>query len=179
MNKKEYAEYKKSLYYKFETGLEILIFQSRWLLVPFFIGLIFSLIIFAYHFLLQVFDMALNLELLSSSAILVLILSLVDKVLISTLVVMVIIGGYESAVSKLNISDHQRRVSWLGKLDSSSLKLKLSTSLVSISSVHLLRVFLEINAHSPQDIAWSLGIHSIMVITAVLFVILDRGEKKY
>ncbi len=176
MNKKEYEAYKSSWSYKFETFLEIIIFQSRWLLVPFFIGLIFSLIIFAWHFLLQVFDMSQNISALDSSGVLVLILSLVDKVLISTLVVMVIIGGYESAVSKLNISDHQRKVSWLGKLDSSSLKRKLSTSLVSISSVHLLRVFLDISAHTTKEIAWLLGIHTVMVATAVLFVILDRKE---
>ncbi len=177
MNKEEYESYKKSGSYKFETALEVIIFQSRWLLVPFFIGLIFSLIIFAWHFLIQVFSMSQGLESITSSGILILILSLVDKVLVSTLVVMVIIGGYESAVSKLNISDHQRKVSWLGKLDSSSLKRKLSTSLVSISSVHLLRVFLDISAYTTEEIAWLLGIHTVMVATAVLFVLLDRQER--
>lgn len=163
-----------------ETALELVIFHSRWALIPFFLGLIVALIGYLGHFLLQIQDLFTGLKDYNSNEMLVLILTLVDKVLVSSLIVMVIIGTYENTVSKLNISPNDRKVSWLGKLDASSLKLKLATSIVSISSVHMLRQFMDINNILAQSgsiggekLKWSLMIYFAVIFAAVALAGLD------
>ena len=110
---------------------------------------------------------------------LVIILTFVDKVLVGGLVIMVIISGYENSVSKLNIAPHKRRLSWLGKLDSTSLKVKLSASIVTISSIHLLKIFLDVKNYSFEELAWTTGIHFSMVITAIVLAFMDKIQGKH
>lgn len=159
-----------------ETTLEKFIFQSRWLLVPFFLGLIFALACYAFYFVYQISISLPEVFDYSNNAFLIFMLTLIDKVLIASLIIMVIIGGYENTVSKLNISPRERRLSWLGKMDSTSLKLKLSTSIVSISAIHLLKMFLEIEQYTDREVLWTTIIFMVFVVSATLIAWIDILE---
>ncbi len=121
---------------------------------------------------------------MDSGETLVALLGLVDKVLIASLVIMVIIGGYESTVSKLNIQEEDRKVSWLGKLDSTGIKVKLALAIVAICSVHLLRIFMNIDviltAHSngTTEIFWTIMVHITVVLSAVLMATMENINKR-
>ncbi len=159
---------------KFEESIERIIYNSRWLLVPVFLSLVIALAGFSFHFIAVVFNFTIDLFSYQKNELLLILLTLVDKVLVAGLIVMVLIGGYENFVGKLNVSPSKNRLSWLGKVGSSSLKVKLSTSIVSISSIHLLKIFLDVEAYSNQELAWTTGIHFVMVLTAILLVLIDK-----
>lgn len=168
-----------SLPFKTEMLLERLIFESRWLLMPMFLGMIVALLGFSLHFVYLIMDFVVNIFTYEKNEMLVIILTFVDKVLVGGLVIMVIISGYENSVSKLNIAPHKRRLSWLGKLDSTSLKVKLSASIVTISSIHLLKIFLDVKNYSFEELAWTTGIHFSMVITAIVLAFMDKIQGKH
>lgn len=159
---------------KFENIIETIIYNSRWLLVPVFLSLVIALAAFAIHFMVMVFNFSFDLFSYEKNDLLLMLLTFVDKVLVAGLIVMVLIGGYENFVGKMNIEPSKNRLSWLGKVGSSSLKVKLSTSIVSISSIHLLKIFLDVGSYSNQELAWTTGIHFVMVITALLLVFMDK-----
>lgn len=163
----------------FEVMFERMIFESRWLLMPLFFGLIVALAGFSIQFCYMVYKFMLHLFDYDKNELLVMMLTFVDKVLVGTLIGMVIIGSYENSVSKLHIPGNKKRLSWLGKIDSATLKIKLSTSIVSISSIHLLKVFLAIDHYPPEQIYivhWTVLIHFIMVITAIMLAAMDRVQ---
>jgi uncharacterized protein (TIGR00645 family) len=140
-----------------------------------FLGLAVALLMFSMNFIHLIFHFGYDLFLgdgFGKDEMLVMMLTFVDKVLVGTLIIMVIISGYENSVGKLDVRGG--KLSWLGKLDSSSLKIKLATSIVSISSIHLLKVFLDVSRYEWQDIAWTTGIHFVMVITAIMLASMDR-----
>ncbi len=163
-----------SVLYTFEIILERFIFESRWLLMPLFVGLIVALGGFALQFVYMIYKFMVHLFEYEKNELLLMMLTFVDKVLVGTLIVMVIIGSYENSVSKLHIPGNQKRLSWLGKLDAATLKIKLSTSIVSISSIHLLKIFLDVGRYTQKELAWTTGIHFVMVITAILLGAMDR-----
>lgn len=165
--------------FKIELFIERLIFESRWLLIPMFLGMVIALLAFSAHFLGMVYIFTLNLFTYEKNELLVMMLTFVDKVLVGGLIIMVIISGYENSVSKLTLPYNSRRLSWLGKLDSSSLKVKLSASIVTISSIHLLKVFLDVNNHSVAELAWTTGIHLSMVFTAIMLAFMDKIQSKH
>lgn len=159
---------------KTEQLVESLIYNSRWVLVPVFLALAVSLVGFAVHFVYVVGVFTFELFSYQKNDLLLMLLTLVDKVLVAGLIVMVLIGGYENFVGKISVSPKRNKLSWLGKVGSGSLKVKLSTSIVSISSIHLLKIFLDVNAHTTAELAWTTGIHVVMVITAILLVVMDK-----
>lgn len=159
---------------KFENIIEAIIYNSRWLLAPVFLSLVIALAAFAIHFMVMVFNFSFDLFSYEKNDLLLMLLTFVDKVLVAGLIVMVLIGGYENFVGKMNIEPSKNRLSWLGKVGSSSLKVKLSTSIVSISSIHLLKIFLDVGSYSNQELAWTTGIHFVMVITALLLVFMEK-----
>ena len=161
---------------KLENIIEAIIYNSRWLLVPVFLSLVIALGAFSVHFMLMVFNFSFDLFSYEKNDLLLMLLTFVDKVLVAGLIVMVLIGGYENFVGKMNIEPSRNRLSWLGKVGSSSLKVKLSTSIVSISSIHLLKIFLDVGSYSNQELAWTTGIHFVMVITALLLVLMDKVQ---
>lgn len=168
-----------SVFFKTEVIVERLIFESRWVLLPMFLGMTIALFAFSVQFLFLIIDFVQHLFSYEKNEMLVMVLTFVDKVLVGGLVIMVIISGYENSVSKLNIPPHKRRLSWLGKLDSTSLKVKLSASIVTISSIHLLKVFLDVKGHTFEELAWTTGIHFTMVITAIVLALMDRVQTKH
>lgn len=158
---------------RLEYVLERFIFESRWFLLPIFIGLSAALAMFSMHFVYLVYKFSINIFSYEKNELLFNMLTFVDKALVGGLVIMVIIGGYENSVSMLRIKDQDRKLSWLGKLDASTLKIKLSTSIVSISSVHLLKIFLEVGAHTEKELVWTSLIHFLMVLTALILTFMD------
>ena len=163
----------RGFFYFMERILERFIFESRWFLLPLFLGLIGALAMFSMHFMYLVYKFSANIFSYEKNELLFNMLTFVDKVLVGGLIIMVIIGGYENSVSMLRIKDQDRKLAWLGKLDASTLKIKLATSIVSISSVHLLKIFLEVGAHTEKELIWTSLIHFLMVITALILTFMD------
>ena len=164
---------------KFELILEQFIFNSRWLLVPFYIGLIVAL-----GLLLVKFSMAFVALLPvvfggESGAVLVSILTLVDITLVANLLLIIIFAGYENFVSKINTGDNEDRPEWMGHVGFSDLKLKLIGSIVAISGIELLKYFINVKEVLAEpngigQLAWVLGIHLTLVFSGVMFALMDR-----
>lgn len=156
-----------------ELAIERLILASRWILVVFYIGLGLSLAIYAVAFLKQLFELVRHALDLDEAGMILAILGLIDAALVASLVVMVMISSYENFVSRFEeASDAQ--LSWLGKLDSGSLKIKVASSIVAISSIHLLQVFLNIDTYDNAKIMWLLLLHLTFVVSALLLGHLEK-----
>ena len=119
-----------------------IIFASRWLQLPIYLGLIVVQLIYAYKFMKGLWHLLTEMDTLADSAIMLAVLNLIDVVMIANLLLMVIIGGYETFVSKLNTEDHPDQPEWLNHVNASVLKVKLSMAIISISSIHLLQTFI-------------------------------------
>ncbi len=163
-----------------ERGLEAALFASRWLLAPFFVGLVFALFI-----LLVVFGVDLWTDLLHLIALppakmaeggIVLALSLIDLTLTASLLLIVIFSGYENFVSRIDTGDHQDRPDWMGTIDFAALKMKLMASIVAISAVALLKSFLVVadeGVHDEKALIWQVAIHLTFVVSSVLLALMD------
>lgn len=156
-----------------ELFVEAIIFRSRWLLAPFFLGLIVATIALMLKFFKELSHLVLDLFGMNGSEVIISILSLVDTTLIAVLLFIIILSGYESFVSKIDFNDHEDRPAWMGKVGFSELKLKLIGAIVAISAVELLKVFIQMDLYDPVDIAWKIGIHMAFVLSGVLFALTD------
>jgi uncharacterized protein (TIGR00645 family) len=157
---------------KLENAVEFVILASRWLLVVFYIGLAVALGLYAVTFARKLWEFANKaMEIAETEAILK-ILSLIDASLVASLVVMVIISGYENFVSKLDNANGE--LSWLGKIDANSLKVKVASTIVAISSIHLLQVFLNADQYAESKLMWLTFIHLAFVASALLLAYIDR-----
>jgi uncharacterized protein (TIGR00645 family) len=143
------------------------IFLSRWLQVPLYIGLIFAQGLYAYRFVLEVYDLIAHGAARPEAEVMMGVLGLIDVVMISNLLIMVIIGGYETFVSKLQLEGHPDRPEWLDRANTSTLKIKLSLSLISISSIHLLETFINVDEQSDRSVMWQVIIHIAFIISAM------------
>ncbi|MFM7259513.1 MAG: TIGR00645 family protein [bacterium] len=163
-----------------ERMLEGGLFASRWLLLPFYAGLVLSLIALLVQFGRELIHLLTDMTTLTEAETTILVLSLIDVVLTANLVLMVVLSGYENSISKLDLKGSDRP-SWLGKLDASGLKQKVFGSIVAISAIQLLRVFMQVDKAADRDLWWSSGIHMVFVVSAVLLSLSDRisaGAKK-
>jgi len=163
-----------------ERMLEGGLFASRWLLLPFYAGLVLSLIALLVQFGRELIHLLTDMTTLTEAETTILVLSLIDVVLTANLVLMVVLSGYENSISKLDLKGADRP-SWLGKLDASGLKQKVFGSIVAISAIQLLRVFMQVDKATDRDLWWSSGIHMVFVVSAVLLSLSDRisaGAKK-
>ena len=161
-----------------ERLLENVIFRSRWLLAPFFLGLVFVTLILLLKFSKELIYLGLNAFTLSSDETIISLLTLVDTTLIACLLFIIILSGYESFVSKLDLDGHVDRPAWMGKVGFSDLKLKLIGAIVAISAVELLKTFIDIKQHSNTEVAWRVGIHLTFVLSGVLFALTDWISSK-
>lgn len=170
-----------------EIRVERMMFSSRWLLAPFFVGLIGALLLLLIMFMKKLAATALGLvgllgyEAITSDQLVVNTLSLVDMALIGSLLLMIIFSGYEIFVSKIDVVDHEDRPNWMGQIDFSGLKLKLIGAIVAISAIELLREFMELQVGtevSTQNdllpILVKIAIHVTFVISGLLFAIMDK-----
>jgi uncharacterized protein (TIGR00645 family) len=156
-----------------EQGIEKLLFACRWLLAPLYLGLSLALLALGLKFFQEALHV-LSTALTSSEADLVLtVLSMIDIVLVGSLIVMVMFSGYENFVSRIEVSGTDT-LGWLGKLDAGTLKLKVAASIVAISSIHLLRVFMDAQKVPNDKILWYVVLHMTFVVSAVLLGVLDR-----
>jgi uncharacterized protein (TIGR00645 family) len=157
-----------------ERFIEKSLFASRWLLAPLYLGLSLTLLALGIKFFQEIHHVFTHLFLLSESGLVLTILSLVDMTLVASLIIMVMLSGYENFVSKLDVDTGNDRLSWLGKLDSGTLKLKVAASIVAISSIHLLGVFMKTEQIPDTKIMWYVILHMTFVVSAVLLALLDR-----
>jgi uncharacterized protein (TIGR00645 family) len=164
---------------KFESTLEHWVFRSRWLLAPFFIGLLLAIVALLVKFVKQLSELAMTMFSLSTDEMIVAILTLVDSALIAALLLIIGFSGYENFVSKIATGEHEDRPAWMGRVGFSDLKLKLMGAIVAISAVELLKAFIDVTADTPwQELAWKVGIHVTFVVSGVLFAITDRITEK-
>jgi len=157
-----------------ESLVEKTLFASRWLLCPLYIGLALLLVLFSIHFFRELIDIAIRAFSLTETDLVTEALTLIDLALAGGLVVMIMLSGYENYVSKLDVVDAEKSISWLGKLDTGTLKLKVSATIVTISAVQLLKAYLEINTVANDKLLWLVVIHLTFVVSALLLTVMDR-----
>ncbi len=155
-----------------ERLIERTIFGSRWLLAPFYLGLILGLVALLAKVASQVVDLLGHVLPGGGTEITVGILSLIDLSLKASLVLMVILAGYESFISRLDVGEGGVRLDWMGRVGFGDLK--LLASVVAITAIHLLEGFLNVERRSDRDLAWLVGIHMVFVVSAVLLTLMDR-----
>lgn len=156
-----------------EVFFERLMYAARWLLAPIYIGLSFALLALAVKFFQEVFHVLPHILELSEADLILGILSLIDMGLVGGLIVMVMFSGYENFVSSLNIDEKTEKLEWLGKMDAGSLKNKVAASIVAISSIHLLRVFMDLQQIPSEKLLWYVVIHLTFVLSALVMARID------
>ena len=160
-----------------ERFLENAMYASRWLLAPVYFGLSLGLIALTIKFFQEIFHILPHIFSVSESDMILTLLSLVDMTLVGGLLVMVMFSGYENFVSHLDINEGKEKLSWLGKMDATSLKNKVAASIVAISSIHLLRVFMDAKNVPDNKLMWYVIIHLTFVLSAFVMGYLDRLTK--
>lgn len=159
---------------KVEAKLEHWVFNSRWLLAPFFVGLLLAIVALLIKFVKQLATLAMEMFTLEDEQMIVSILTLVDSALIAALLLIIGFSGYENFVSKIGTGEHEDRPAWMGRVGFSDLKIKLMGAIVAISAVELLKAFINIKDHPWDELAWMVGIHITFVVSGVLFALTDR-----
>ncbi len=157
-----------------ELAIERGLFMSRWLMAPMYIGLVGGLFLLLYTFGMELVHLFSHLTDLTQNDVILGILSLIDLSLAGNLILIVIFSGYENFVSKINTGGHEDQFEWKGTVDFSALKLKLIASIVAISGIHLLKVFMDVGKVSESQIMWMVIIHVVFVISGVLLALMDR-----
>ena len=161
-----------------EQFVERLIYGARWILAPIYLGLSLALLLLGIKFFQELFHLfPIILEKTEADLILV-VLTLVDMALVGGLLIMVMFAGYENFVSRLDIDEGAEKLSWLGKMDSNSLKNKVAASIVAISSIHLLKVFMDAKSYEEKTLMWYVLIHLTFVASAFAMGILDKITRK-
>jgi uncharacterized protein (TIGR00645 family) len=151
-----------------------IIFASRWLQLPLYLGLIVAQGVYVYHFLVEVWHLLSHVTTFDETKIMLVVLGLIDVVMISNLLIMVIVGGYETFVSRLGIDNHPDEPEWLDHVNAGVLKVKLSMALIGISSIHLLKTFIDPDKHTQQAVMWQVIIHVTFLVSALVMAFVDR-----
>lgn len=157
-----------------ELLIEWIILAARWLLVVFYLGLVVALAVYAWSFVGKLTDFIGHATSMSDADTILKVLSLIDAALVGSLVVMVMISGYESYVSKF---DNEEKVHWLGQIDAGALKIKVASTIVLISSIHLLQVFLKLSQYSWEHLLWFTLIHIAFVASAFFMAWVDKLQR--
>jgi uncharacterized protein (TIGR00645 family) len=161
---------------KLEYIIERLILSSRWLLVIFYLGLACALAVYGVSFCVKFYSVALHTFDYDPNEMILAMLGLIDAALVASLIVMVMISSYENFVSRFDDDEHgdKDQVSFLGKLDSGSLKIKVASSIVAISSIHMLQVFLNLEKYDNEKIMLVIAMHLTFVVSALLLGFLEK-----
>jgi uncharacterized protein (TIGR00645 family) len=158
----------------FTDALGNLIFLSRWLQAPLYVGLILAQCVYVYHFMVELWHLFEKAQHISETDIMLTVLGLIDVVMIANLLIMVIVGGYETFVSRLNLQGHPDQPEWLSHVNAGVLKVKLATALIGISSIHLLKTFINADKVSDKTISWQVAIHLTFILSALILAITDK-----
>ncbi|MAL03746.1 MAG: TIGR00645 family protein [Arenimonas sp.] len=161
--------------------LSTLIFASRWLQLPLYLGLIIAQCAYVFLFLKELLHLVTDITTLGEQQMMLIVLGLIDVVMISNLLVMVIVGGYETFVSRLNLQGHPDQPEWLSHVNASVLKVKLAMAIIGISSIHLLKTFIEAgslgapgSSYTSEGVMWQTIIHMAFIISAIGIAWTDR-----
>ncbi len=157
-----------------ERWLERGIFASRWLMAPMYVGLIGALLVLMGKFVQALWEFAVHAVSATESEVVLALLSLIDLTLAGNLLLIVVFSGYENFVSKIDVGDHEDQPDWKGKVDFAGLKLKLIASIVAISGIHLLKIFMGIGKYSDREVLWMVVIHVVFVVSGVFLALMDR-----
>ena len=160
-----------------ERIAEKFLYASRWLLAPIYLGLSFGLLILGIKFFQEIIHILPLIFETSETNIVLLILSLIDISLVGGLIVMVMLSGYENFVSTIDLDEGSEKLSWLGKMDASSLKQKVAASIVAISSIHLLKAFMNAQSIENDKLMWYVIIHLTFVVSAIGMAYVDSINK--
>ena len=155
------------------------IFMSRWLQVPLYVGLIIAQVIYVYQFGVELTHLIEGTFFkvgpkITEAQIMLLVLGLIDVVMISNLLVMVIVGGYETFVSRMHLEGHPDQPEWLSHVNAAVLKVKLATAIIGISSIHLLKSFIEAEKLTTHTLMWQTIIHIAFILSALSIAWIDR-----
>jgi uncharacterized protein (TIGR00645 family) len=173
-----------------------MIFASRWLQMPLYLGLILAQGVYVWHFFLELYHLVMaafgsqpdvaalvksigyksdvTITSLNETVIMLVVLALIDVVMISNLLIMVIVGGYETFVSRMNLQDHPDQPEWLSHVNASVLKVKLATAIIGISSIHLLKTFINAANYTEQVLMWQTIIHVVFLMSAMAIAYTDK-----
>lgn len=162
-----------------EHKLELLMFNSRWLLAPFYVGLILGIFILLIKFAKEFFGLASRTFTADGNEIIIGILTLIDVVMIANLLIIIIFAGYENFVSKINTGESEDRPSWMGHVGFADLKMKLIGSIVAISGIELLKAFMHVELYTSEQLGWKVGIHMTFVVSGLLFALTDKLGGKH
>ena len=157
--------------------LETVIFASRWIQAPLYIGLIVAQVVYCYLFMIELSHLvmsAFSTTHVSEADVMLVVLGLIDVVMIANLLVMVIVGGYETFVSRLDLENHPDQPEWLSHVNAGVLKIKLSTAIIGISSIHLLKSFINANNLSEHTLMWQVIIHVVFLFSALAMAMVDK-----
>ncbi|WP_455232436.1 TIGR00645 family protein [Geopseudomonas aromaticivorans] len=160
-----------------ERLIENTMYAARWLLAPIYLGLSLALLALALKFFQEIFHVLPHVFELAEAELILVLLSMIDMALVGGLLVMVMISGYENFVSQLDIDEGKEKLEWLGKMDSGSLKLKVAASIVAISSIHLLRMFMDAQKIPNDKLLWYVVIHMTFVVSAFAMAYVDKLTK--
>jgi uncharacterized protein (TIGR00645 family) len=161
--------------------LPMLIFGSRWLQLPLYVGLIVAQVVYVVLFLKELWHLSSHATSYTEQQVMLAVLGLIDVVMISNLLVMVIVGGYETFVSRLNLEGHPDEPEWLSHVNASVLKIKLAMAIIGISSIHLLRTFIEAGNlgsgrtnYTETGVMWQSIIHGLFIVSAIGIAYVER-----
>jgi uncharacterized protein (TIGR00645 family) len=161
-----------------EATFESIIFASRWIQAPLYGGLIVVELLYAYKFLIELWEMLLHIHKMDETVFMLGVLGLIDVTMVANLLTMVIIGGYATFVSKLDLEQHPDRPDWLTHVDPGTIKIKLAASLIGISSIHLLKGFVDVANENPEHLKWKIFIHMTFLASAILLAWTDKIMQK-
>jgi uncharacterized protein (TIGR00645 family) len=154
--------------------LSSILFGSRWLQVPLYLGLIGAQLVYVVHFMIELEHLVAGTFTLTEESIMLIVLGLIDVVMISNLLIMVIVGGYETFVSRLNLEGHPDQPEWLSHVNANVLKVKLATAIIGISSIHLLKSFINAPNLTDKVLMWQTIIHMAFIASAVSIAYIDK-----
>lgn len=163
---------------KLESTMEKVIFASRWFQAPLYLGLIVAGVLYAYKFVVELAHLVVSVNEITEELLMLGVLTLVDITMVANLLVMVIIGGYATFVSRINLDGHPDKPDWLDKVDAGTLKVKLATALVGISGIHLLKAFINIKEKSNDQVMWQVIIHVVFLFSAVMLAYTENLMNK-
>lgn len=161
-----------------DRQIERSLFASRWLMAPFYIGLVVALLVLLLKFVQEIIHFVPHVFISPESDVLLFVLTLIDLSLTGNLLVMVIFAGYENFVSHIDVAEDAHRPTWMGTIDFSGVKIKLIGSIVAISGIHLLKQFMKVEAVNKEDLKWLLLTHAAFVISGVLLAVMDYYAHK-
>lgn len=160
--------------YKQGNIMSNILFGSRWLQLPLYLGLIIAQAVYVFFFGVELMHLVQKATHLVEADIMLIVLGLIDVVMISNLLIMVIVGGYETFVSRLNLSGHPDEPDWLSHVNANLLKVKLATAIIGISSIHLLKTFINAENLTDKVMMWQTIIHITFVLSAVAIAYIDK-----